>query len=33
MIFKGYTIIYRIHQNAIEILQIFNKNQPEKLCN
>lgn len=31
MIFKGCTITYRTHQNTIEILQIFNKNQSEKL--
>ena len=30
MIFKGYTIVYRINQehNTIEILRIFNRNKP-----
>ena len=30
MIFKGYTIIYRISTDTIEILEIFNQNQPPK---
>ena len=28
MIFKGYTIIYRIEDNTIQILTIFNQNLP-----
>ena len=28
MIFEGYTIVYRINKNTIEILEIFNKNKP-----
>ncbi len=33
MIFKGYTIIYRINikKDLIEIIRIFNKNKPTKL--
>jgi len=28
MIFEGYTIVYKITQDSIIILNIFNKNQP-----
>lgn len=33
MVFNGYTIIYKVNPETIEILQIFNQNLPEKLCN
>ena len=28
MIFKGYTVIYEIFENKIEIMTIFNQNKP-----
>jgi len=28
MVFKGYTIIYKIYDNHILIVEIFNKNLP-----
>ena len=28
MIFEGYTIVYKVEQDSIIILRIFNKNQP-----
>jgi len=30
MTFKGYTIIYEIFENKIEILSIFNQNKPNE---
>jgi plasmid stabilization system protein ParE len=28
MVFKGYTIVYEIKDNSIEIISIFNQNKP-----
>ena len=33
MIYKGYTIVYEIFDNKIEILMIFNQNLPKKVYN
>ena len=29
MIYKGYTIIYKVYDNYIKIVEIFNQNLPE----
>jgi len=28
MIYKGYTVVYRVNKDSIDILSIFNKNKP-----
>ena len=28
MIYKGYTVVYRVNKDSIDILRIFNKNKP-----
>jgi plasmid stabilization system protein ParE len=28
MIFRGYTIIYEVKENSIEVISIFNQNKP-----
>jgi plasmid stabilization system protein ParE len=28
MVFRGYTIIYEVKENSIEIISIFNQNKP-----
>lgn len=31
MVFKGYTVVYRVQEDRIEILKIFNQNRPGEI--
>lgn len=31
LVFKGYTVVYRVQEDRIEILKIFNRNRPGEI--